>query len=468
MEFINRIRNYWFGNYPFGPGEPLEPYPINENQTIAGVGETRQPAPRRTQAPISFNLQFDERIQLFQQLRQLAEDALIDSIIRKVKDKVVAQKWVFGLREDNTLTTMQKRARTEEHRDHIKYLTNFWCTPDRANGRDWNDWIRESLQDILTLDAWALYPRWNLFGEVSGIEVIDGATIKPVLDDRGSRPLPPAPAYQQILWGFPRSDFRSTVFNTSGTMTVEELFYFVNNPRSYTPYGKSPVETAGQLIKLFTKRIEWLLNEYTDGSIPVVLLEQLLNSEDEILSWTAEQIDQYETILNNDLSGNLKRRHQFNSLPPNTKAVFPPSHESQYRTDLDEFIVRIACMPFGILPTELGFAPKGGLGGSGVQQGENETSKYNTRLPLLNWLAEKINFISLVLLKMPNELEFKFVNDHAVDEKIVAERQVLQVVNGIKTLDEIRIENGDEPFNRFETMRPTLPVIGGGEYVKKL
>ena len=60
---------------------------------------------------------------------------------------------------------------------------------------------------MLVIDAATLYPRYNRGGSLYALDVIDGATIKPLIGEDGRAPEPPDPAYQQILKGIPAADF---------------------------------------------------------------------------------------------------------------------------------------------------------------------------------------------------------------------------------------------------------------------
>jgi hypothetical protein len=59
------------------------------------------------------------------------------------------------------------------------------------------------LEEMLVIDAAALYPRYNRGGSLYALDIIDGATIKPLIGEDGRSPEPPDPAYQQILKGIP-------------------------------------------------------------------------------------------------------------------------------------------------------------------------------------------------------------------------------------------------------------------------
>ena len=143
----------------------------------------------------------------------------IDIIRRCVevsKAKLTGIKWDFVLGEDASekLTAeiggnhvrAQQEAR-ERYTEDIDRARQFWEMPDRSNGLSFSDWLNIALEDILVLDAWAVWPQKTVGDDLYALQILDGATIKPLIDDRGMRPQPPYSAYQQILFGFPRSEF---------------------------------------------------------------------------------------------------------------------------------------------------------------------------------------------------------------------------------------------------------------------
>ena len=66
-------------------------------------------------------------------------------------------------------------------------------------------------------------------GSLYSLDIIDGATIKPLIGEDGRAPEAPDPAYQQILHGVPAADFSD-----------EELLYLPRNLRAHRLYGLSP------------------------------------------------------------------------------------------------------------------------------------------------------------------------------------------------------------------------------------
>src|SRR5260221_8212598 len=88
-------------------------------------------------------------------------------------------------------------------------------------------------------------------GDPLDLWVLDGSTIKPLLDESGGRPEAPAPAYQQILYGFPRGEYTPQTFArddgtkvTPGAIQAGQLIYRRRVERTWTPYGFSSTEQA--------------------------------------------------------------------------------------------------------------------------------------------------------------------------------------------------------------------------------
>jgi hypothetical protein len=97
-----------------------------------------------------------------------------------------------------------------------------------------------------------IYPRYTFGGDLWSLEVIDGSTIKPLIDEYGGRPLAPYPAYQQVLYGFPRGEFtadttiddaRPADRSPAGTPPTSSSTPAAST-RVWTPYGYSAVEQA--------------------------------------------------------------------------------------------------------------------------------------------------------------------------------------------------------------------------------
>ena len=107
---------------------------------------------------------------------------------------------------------------------HRRGFPRFLARPDRRHS--FADWLRMLVEEMLVIDAATIYPRYTSGGALYALDIIDGATVKPLIGEDGRAPEPPGPAYQQILKGVPAADF-----------SAEELIYLPRNLRSRRLYG---------------------------------------------------------------------------------------------------------------------------------------------------------------------------------------------------------------------------------------
>lgn len=462
-----------YNNIMFGPGEPLYPAPISP------LLPSGRPAPRQWEFPVSWNLQTTTtRSVPWTILRDAADNvSIVRSCIETCKSALTGLDWNFGI-DASRARALAKHSNTSSHQviadlqdkfaDDIDQLHQWWRYPMR--GVTFTEWLNAILEDEMVLDAIALYPRFSLGGDLLAMEYVDPSTIKPILDDRGSTPVPPLCAYQQILWGFPRGDYSASpaeevdgeyseavygplIVNGARTDT---LIYKVRNKRTRGPYGLSCVEQALPDIDLWLKRWEWLRSEFDSGVTPEMIIKATG------MNISPEQRLQWQAVFNDDLSGNTADRHRATVLPDGFDPVFPGSFDAKFNSDFDLHLIRLICAAFDVLPTSLGFVQSGrsgsmgsSSGGRGQQQGEQDAQLQRGTKPRAKWISEIINEISRNYLGMPPEVSFSFTGIDDQDEQKEATLLEGYVNNGLMVLNEGRdrlnlprfaIEQANEPF----------------------
>lgn len=443
---------------PFAPGRPLIPALINPPR------EDGRTAPRRYEFPVAWNLQITEqRVVPFRLLRDVADGSdLVRKCIEVVKSSISGMEWDVVpqpeaveriLADDPDMgSAMAARKARELLAPDMARVKDFWRMPDRINGLSFPEWVAMAVEEMLVIDALSIYPNRTLDEEnLHSLEILDGATIKPLLDDRGSRPIPPHPAFQQILWGFPRGEFTASA-DADGEFTVDDLVYAPRTRRPFTPYGYSAVEKALPVIDLYMKRLQWLRTEFTDGVVPDMLIKTDAN-----YGSNPELLRGYERVFNDDLSGKTEARRRARLLPAGMEPVITPGLDVKYSPEMDEYLVKQVCSHFGVLPTQIGFAPKGGLGGSGVQEGESLSSEIIGMRPIVLWLTDLLNQCSYRFLNMPRDLGFSLAMGSQDDELTQAQRRQVMLQSGEITLNEARSEIGMPLFSFPEADMPMVP-----------
>jgi hypothetical protein len=452
------------GSVPFAPGVPILPGAINP------VRADGRPDPRRYEFQVAQNINITPtRLVPFGTLRSAADQIdILRRCVEVIKQKMIGLDWDIVLGEDAVEKVMAETGEKsnlramqiakDKYNDDINRMRQFWKQPDVSNGLVFADWLNMALEEILVLDAWAVWPQSTVGGEVLGLQILDGSTIKPLIDDRGMRPAPPTAAFQQILYGFPRSEFSAPVETeeADGEFLSDELQYMVRNRRTNTVYGYSPVERALTLADIYLRRQQWLRAEYTDGVLPELLFTSTADFGN-----NPDLLKAYENVFNDDLAGDTAQRKRARILPTGLEPVQFDGYGEKFKDVLDEYLVNSICGHFGVLPTEIGFAPKTGLGGASFQAGQAESSEVIGVMPLANWTARMLSNLSYVFLGMPRELEFQFAPSGRTDSAGLAAEVDIKRKNGGLTLNEARSREGLPLIEAPEADQPMIVTPSG-------
>lgn len=450
--------------YAFGPGMPLQPAPLDPVRRDTGRAE-----PRQWEYPVSWNIQVPGvtgRLVPWQLLRDAADRiAVIRDCIRIRKNEVIGLDWDIVISQRAVETAQREKPdakRVDLERDirkelgpHIDRCAEFWQQPDPRNGHDFPTWISKALEEHLVLDAMSIYPRATLGGDLYGLEILDGTTIKPLLDHTGGRPLPPFPAYQQVLQGFPRGEYVADMDGGDG-YTSDALIYRVKEARTFTPYGFSAVEQSLEDADLWIKRMGWMKAEYTDGTMPSGWIKNMGTA-----AWTPGQVLEYETELNDWYSGQTKQRHRYRVLPPGFEPVDSRQTDERYKPDYDLHLLKLVTAHFDMTIAELGFTEAKGLGSSGYHEGQENVQDRKATRPTLKWLAGVLTDISRKFLRMPAQLEFRFLGLDDEDQAEADKVNQTRFANGGITLNEWRDERGQPRYAMPEADMPMIVTSRG-------
>jgi HK97 family phage portal protein len=384
----------------FSPGVPLapvEPAPLRLWDFPVGVNTLYTP---RAYEPISFA-----------ELRALADAHDITRLaIETRKDQIEKLDW--------TIKPRGTRMPDAAVRDRAARLLDFWHRPDRE--RPFATWLRELLEDLLVLDAPALELRRNRGGEVIGLDVVDGATIKLLFDETGRRPRPPAPAFEQVIHGRPWK-----------LLTSDELLYLPRNSRPHKAYGLSPVEQIVMTVNIALRRQTAQLQHFTEGNVPPGLLTAPEG-------WSAEQIRQFQEWFDSVLAGNTAARSRLVWAPSGTH--YQAFKEAPYKDEFDEWLARIICYAFSLPSTA--FTRQ-------VNRATAETAQdaalAEGLTPLMGWIKRLVDHVMQHRMGHA-DLEFVWLDRRPPDPVGEAKMLDLYVSRGIYTVNEARDMLGLAPL----------------------
>ncbi|MEV0090459.1 phage portal protein [Streptomyces sp. NPDC050738] len=448
----------------FGPGVPLFPAALDPVRPNSG-----RPEPRFTEYPVSSNLPgMSDKLVPWKVLRDAADaGGLPRRCIEIRKAEVVTLNWAITITA-NAIEAAQDASTQPRHEvdqalrqtlsPEIVRCSRFLERPDPGQDEGFSDWLGKLLEEHLVLDAVAIYPRLTYGGDLHALEILDGSTIKPLRDYRGGRPAPPNPAFQQILWGFPRGEFvadTDTEGEVIGGYTSDRLVYKRRNVRAHTPYGYSPVEQALEDVDTWLRRRQWIRSEYTEGTVPAALL-----TNTGAANWSPSQLAEYETSLN-DAYGSTGARHRLRILPPGLDPQLPPDIAERYKPEYDLFLLKQIAAHFDVTMAELGFTEQGGLGSSGWHEGQADVQHRKGTLPTVRWLQQLVTGILRAHLRMPPELEFRFLGLEEEDEAAADQVAENRVKWGRMTLNEDRDRMGQPRYDFAEADKPMMMTTRG-------
>jgi SPP1 gp7 family putative phage head morphogenesis protein len=458
---------------PFGPGVPLPIAPINPVDPRTG-----RPQPRQWEYPQSWNLPgFSDRLIPWAILRAAADQiALFRQCIEVRKNEISTLDWDIVISKKavdraalDDPSTSRHDIQTEMRKrlqPHIARLTAFWEEPDPRNGLDFIGWATKLLEEHFVLDAVAVYPRRTRGGDPYGLEILDGSTIKPLLDQYGHRPLPPNPAFQQLLQGFPRGEFvADTEVGEDREPLVlngyesDRLVYLVHNVRATTPYGYSAVEQALDDGDLWLKRHGWLKAEYSDGVMPS---GWLLAGEGQA-DWSPTQLQEYGRAFNDYYAGQTALRQRYQILPYGMKPSDTAGSDAgeKYKPDYDLFLLKLVARHFDTTMAELGFTEAKGLGSTGWHEGQADIQDRAGTKPTLARLQSWCTRLMRKYLDAPPELQFRIAGLEAEDEAQQDTVAGARVDSGRMTLNEDRDRTGLPRYTFPEADQPYIKTATG-------
>jgi hypothetical protein len=391
----------------FPPGKPMEPiapgavgrrfdYPVNYNATIRA----------RAYEPIDFGT-----------LRAIAEPAtggwdLIRIAIETRKDQM--SKLTFSILPKKPANT-NMRPKSDQRCEKVE---RFLQRPDGQHS--WADWLRMLIEEQLVIDAPAIYKHPTLSNETAKLELLDGATIKPILGYDGRRPATGEPAYTQILKGLPAVNY-----------TADELIYAPRNPRVHKAYGYSPVEQVITTVNIGLRRQGSQLSYFTEGAVPDAVAAVPPD-------WTITKIrefqDYWDTIVNDAIT---RRKLKF---VPGGVQLQHTRNDQALVDQFDEWLARIVQYCFSLPPTPLVRAVNRATAESAYDQSLDEGLQ-----PLMIWVKNIIDDIIVRWFGFDG-IEMIWDDVKKVDPAEKEQRDLAAQADGIISRDDIRAERGLEPL----------------------
>ena len=401
------IEDVDLGNF-YSPFQPIIPF-----------GRPGTP-PREWDYMTGENLRFiDPRMELYKRLRLMRRGwGVLATIIETRKDQLLKMPWQIQLRNNPRGTSKA-----------VDKLREFYRLPDGK--LTFNQWARKLLDDLFVIDAPTLHVGYrNMAGEPLIVEVFDGATIKPLIDDAGRRPDAPSPAFQQIIKGLPMDNFDET----------EILYMPMRAQPEYPIWGYSPVEQIFIEITEAIKKTMYQLGFWTEGNLP----DMIMSVPKE---WNPRQIAGFQALFDAQLSGNLGQKSKVRFVPDGMKPYdIKGSAGENLTSNRDELLIRLACYAFSVSPTPF----IKGMNRATAQVAQDESTIEGLH-PLMAWFKDDVMDRLITVEHGVDEAHFVWLPAPEADQLKRSQIFMNKVKSGLITINEARQQDGQ------------LPVEGGDE-----
>lgn len=385
--------------------------------------------PRRFQYLPGFNIQMSPRggdAISFVQLRALGDYTIIRLVIEHVKESLKVHEWDIVLDED---------AGPMAAEGDIKAVKTFFESPDKD--LEWDEWLGQLIEEVLVVDALSIYRHRTYGGELHALEIIDGGTIKVLTDVRGLTPKPPFPAYQQFLYGLPRSWY-----------TKDEMIYAPRNRRSNKFYGYSPVEQSIIKINEGMRREFYNLAQFTDGNTPAGVGSM---PED----WSLEDIKAFQEYFDAALSGQAQARSKIRFVPHDFNLQkFHDDEVFGLFNKYDEWMARIFCFALGISPM-----PFISMANRAVAQEMGDVEAEGGVGSLKMFIERLINRIIDRDIRKP-WLRFNWITDRSRLQEKRVRRNTEYVKSAVFTPNEVREDEGKDAMPGGDDLYFNGTVLG--------
>lgn len=452
----------------FGPLAPIQTVPVDTPE-----GDQERPEPRRFAYPVGWNMPMGMpgteglgKLASFDTLRTLADlYSVARACIELRKSELRGIGWDIVLTKNAAKALRGSSSGMKEFEKRRSEAVKFFRRPD-PDYADFSTWFDALLEEVFVTDSLSLYiqpamgKRKGLLGsDLAALDLLDGSLIRPLVDIRGGRPVPPNPGYQQFLYGVPRVDLMTLLLGRDDLdekgMVAEyrgdQLMYLPYTQRTWTPYGMAPIERAIIPVLTGLNKQQFQMNFFTEGSIPGLFI----SPGDPNL--TPTQIRDLQDALN-ALAGDQAWKHKIIVLPGGSKV--DPQKPVPLADQFDEIIMAEVCMAFSVMPMELGISPQ--ISSSQTVGAANQMAKSSQDIqerkgtvPMLLWLKSAVFDRILQDVCGQEDLEWSWEGlEEDEDAETLTNLLVQQVSAGMRSIDEARQELGLDPWSLPVTSDP--------------
>lgn len=396
------------------------------------------------------------------QLKNLAKNAYVFSVIRTLKDEASTSKWEIKLKKEFA-NEDQEGLFAGNYDEDIKKISAWFYNPN-GNEESFNDIIAQWVVDLCEVDAAVGVKVFNKKQEFSQLFARDGGTflkncnIYGYMGDRAEfvTPLdqslyievqPGQPVSQSVLNRYQTEYAAGAAYFQYGWSGVglpvpfgrREIMYITSNARSDSIYGRSPIEILYDTLLTLIYGQQYNLDFYLNGNTPDGLLH-LAGADQEIAEAMQSRMSN-KFRMKDGLENERRIGHRY-PVYGGPEANFIPFNLSAKDMEIIEqqkWFTKLVWSAFGVTPDEMGFTEDSN---KAVSQTQGGVHKRKALKPLLKRIEYVVNSQLMPELDPSGKYEFCF-EDYDIDEEVKKfGLYKLQVDMGVKTAEMVAEEEG--------------------------
>ena len=232
----------------------------------------------------------------------------------------------------------------------------------------------------------------------------------------------------------------------------EEIIYKMGHPRSMSCYGYAPTQAILDVIKSLHYSIQWNRAFYEETALPDAIIALKDSSR--------ENYDRFLEYWQREIVG---KPHKLPIV--NAEIDVKPLTFSQKELEFlesQQWYFKLVISTFGLTPAELGFTEDVNRA-TGITQ--SEVVRRKAIRPLIKLLEETMNEVIKEFGFF--DVEFKYVVKDIIEEQQKTEIQNAQLQSGLKTINEIRVDEGLQPVGwgdiPMQLLRFSPQIAMGGQ-----
>lgn len=339
-----------------------------------------------------------------------------------------------------TITYLQEkhdsfyRKRDEDIASVKKILSNPdpWFTETTS----WSQLIQSILFDLIPLDRGVIIKLRDEYGHIVGLLPADGASIRPLINEFGF--YDDDKAYVQVTdrGGVPQAYLNKDDVIVLKMHPLTDMRYF--------GYGLSPMETlfTAALSDIYIDKGQ--LDFYRKGgSIPegFLAIEPPTSRDGMISHVDQEQIEYLQRNLQALMTGDYTQFPIFSGGKVTYTDFKGKRRDMQYK-ELADYMARKICAVLQVSPQDVGITADVNRSSASVQQ---DLTKSKGLLPLMNTISEAITHGVISEIRTEGDLKLAFTENDEEKLKNQWTRDQQQLISGVMTINEYRVQHGRSP-----------------------